>query len=60
LSSFSNKSLTEVSKKNGWHTLEFKMANSMTNNYGTKREKIEVLTANYPIKAPDKTLKKAA
>ena len=60
LSSYRNKSLTEFTQKNGWHTLEFKMACAMTHGHSTKKTKIEVLTANYPIKAPDKMLKKAA
>jgi hypothetical protein len=49
LSSFHNKSLAAISKRNGWYTLELKMASSMTHGFKTKREKIEVLTANYPI-----------
>lgn len=54
LSSFRNKALTEAVQQYGWHYLELKMACSMTHGYATKRAKIEVLTANYPIKAPDK------
>jgi DNA adenine methylase len=50
LSSYRNKSLKEFSKRNGWHTLEFKMPSSMTQGGGrTFRDKVEVLTANYPI-----------
>jgi DNA adenine methylase len=49
LSSFRNKSLTEFSRRNGWHKLEFRMALSMTHGNGTSRKKVEVLTANYPI-----------
>ena len=48
LSSYRNKNLAEVSKRNGWYTIEIKMANSMTTRYEIKT-KIEVLTANYPI-----------
>jgi DNA adenine methylase len=53
LSSYRNKSLAEFTRRNSWHTLEFRMSNSMTHGH-TKKEKIEVLTASYPIKAPDK------
>jgi DNA adenine methylase len=60
LSSFRNKSLTDFTKRNGWHTLELKMACSMTHGYKTQRGKVEVLTANYPIKASDKPSRKAA
>jgi len=49
LSSFRNKSLAEYAKRNGWDTLEIKMACSMTNKLKTPRGKIEVLTANFPI-----------
>jgi DNA adenine methylase len=49
LSSFYNKSLSEFSAKNGWHTLEYRLAQSMTHGYKNQRQKIEVLTANYPI-----------
>jgi DNA adenine methylase len=57
LSSFRNKALTDFTRRNSWHTVELKMACSMTNSYESKREKVEVLTANYPIKAPDKASK---
>ncbi|MDR1325848.1 MAG: hypothetical protein LBK00_07430 [Treponema sp.] len=40
--------MTEALQRNGWHTLEFKMVMSMTNRYEIKN-KIEVMTANYPI-----------
>jgi DNA adenine methylase len=49
LSSFRNKSLTEYTKRNGWYTLEFSMVCPMTHAYKTRRGKIEVLTANYPL-----------
>jgi DNA adenine methylase len=55
LSSYRNKGLAEISKRNGWHTIELKMVISMTNRYEIKN-KIEVLTANYPI-AVDKQAK---
>jgi DNA adenine methylase len=48
LSSYRNKSLTEYTEKNGWHTIELKLKNAMTNRYENK-DKIEVLTANYLI-----------
>jgi DNA adenine methylase len=60
LSSFRNKALTDFTRRNGWHTLELKMACSMTHGYKTQRGKIELLTANYPIQAPDKRSRKAA
>ena len=50
LSSFRNKSLSEYIKRNGWYTLELKMACPMSNSSNEPREKIEVLTANFPIK----------
>jgi DNA adenine methylase len=49
LSSFRNSALTDVAKRNGWHSVALKMACSMTHGYKTKRKKVEVLTANYPI-----------
>jgi DNA adenine methylase len=48
LSSYRNKHLQVCTKRNGWHTLEFRMMSSMTNRYELK-DKIEVMTANYPI-----------
>jgi DNA adenine methylase len=59
LSSYRNKSLTDHIKRNKWHTLELRMSNSMTHRSSVVRDKIEVLTANYPIKAPDKPSLKA-
>jgi DNA adenine methylase len=49
LSSFKNTSLNEFIKRNGWHTTAIKMACSMTSHAVQPREKVEVLTANYPI-----------
>jgi DNA adenine methylase len=49
LSSFRNENLREITKRNRWHTLELKMACSMTHGQKVKRQKVEVLTANYPI-----------
>ena len=49
LSSFRNKALDEFTQRNGWHKVELKMYSPMT-----QKSKIEVLTANYPIKAPEK------
>lgn len=54
LSSYRNRNLAEVSKRNGWHTVEIKMKISMTSRYEIK-DKIEVMTANYPI-AVDKQI----
>jgi DNA adenine methylase len=54
LSSYRNDSLTGFARKNKWHTLELKMSSSMTHGCTSQRTKVEVLTANYPIKAPDK------
>jgi DNA adenine methylase len=53
LSSFRNKSLVTFSERNNWHTLEYKMASAMTNRHKTQRNKVEVLTANYPILPPN-------
>jgi DNA adenine methylase len=53
LSSFRNKSLAEYTRKNAWHTVELRLPSPMTHGGGrTVRDKVEVLTANYPIKAP--------
>jgi DNA adenine methylase len=55
LSSFRNKSLADFTQKNGWHTVELRLSSAMTHGGGrTTRTKVEVLTANYPIKAPNK------
>jgi DNA adenine methylase len=49
LSSFRNKTLAEFSKYHNWENIEFKMTCSMSSQYKVTRNKIEVLTANYPI-----------
>jgi DNA adenine methylase len=49
LSSFKNDSLNEFTKRNGWHSAALKMMSSMTNRAVQPRDKVEVLTANYPI-----------
>lgn len=49
LSSFRNEALRGFTARNGWHTVELRMALSMSHGYETQRKKIEVLTANYPI-----------
>jgi DNA adenine methylase len=54
LSSFQNETLDKFVKRNGWHTFEVSMVCSMTNKTGKTRKKVEVFTANYPIKATDK------
>ena len=48
LSSYRNNTLEACAERNGWYTLEFRMMNAMTNRYKVKN-KIEVMTANYPI-----------
>jgi DNA adenine methylase len=59
LSSFRNAGLADFTRRNGWHTVELRMSSSMTHGGGrTVRDKVEVLTANYPIKASDKERKK--
>jgi DNA adenine methylase len=50
LSSFRNKALTDFTQRNGWGTLEFKMTQSMSHGSQKQSGKVEVLTANYPIK----------
>ena len=55
LSSFHNASLKDYIRRNGWHTVEYRLSSSMTHGNGrTVRGKVEVLTANYPISAKDK------
>jgi DNA adenine methylase len=49
LSSFRNQSLNDFSAKNGWHTVELRMAMAMSHGDKKYRQKIEVMTANYPI-----------
>ena len=49
LSSYRNKSLSEYTERNGWQSLEIKMACAMANKSGNSRNKVEVLTANYPL-----------
>jgi DNA adenine methylase len=55
LSSFRNKALVYQTERLA--TLEFRMTCSMTHGYKTQHAKMEVLTANYPIKAPAKVPK---
>jgi DNA adenine methylase len=51
LSSFRNAALAKVTRKNGWHTVEVRLSSSMTHGRGrAPRDKVEVLTANYPVK----------
>jgi len=56
LSSYRNKSLTDFIQRAGWHSIEVKMACPMANmsKSGVKKNKVEVLTANYPISLPRK------
>jgi DNA adenine methylase len=51
LSSYRNKILAEFSERNKWHTIELRMSCPMSHG-STNKTKIEVLTANYPVKAP--------
>jgi DNA adenine methylase len=48
LSSYRNKALAAFTKRYKWHTRELKMYKPMTPGH----KKVEVLTANYPIKDP--------
>ena len=48
LSSYRNKSLEGFIERNGRHSIELRMKLSMTGRY-EYQDKIEVLTANYPI-----------
>jgi hypothetical protein len=42
----------KVTRKNGWHSVEVRLSSSMTHGRGrAPRDKVEVLTANYPVKA---------
>jgi DNA adenine methylase len=50
LSSYRNAALSECVKRNGWDSVELRMAITMTHGQKVKRQKIEVLTANYPIR----------
>jgi DNA adenine methylase len=59
LSSYRNKTLTEFSRENTWSTMELKMSSSMTHGGKSQRTKVEVLTANYPIKVPEKDQRSA-
>jgi DNA adenine methylase len=55
LSSFRNASLEDVTRRNGWFIEEIRLSSSMTHGHGrAARDKVEVLTTNYPINAPDK------
>ncbi len=53
LSSFRDKQLTTKAESNHWYQIELKMPKSMTAQCGKTVEKIEVLTANYPIGVVD-------
>ncbi|MGP1368816.1 MAG: DNA adenine methylase [Treponema sp.] len=57
LSSFRNKQLALAAEENGWHQVELKMAKPMSAQTGKTVEKIEVLTANYPIGVVDGNVK---
>ncbi len=50
LSSFPSDVLDEYIKKNGWYSINIKQVKCASRNAdGTRKKKIEVLTANYPI-----------
>lgn len=49
LSSFRHEYLTEFTELNSWHQIEIRMPKPMTVQSGRSLQKIEVLTANYPI-----------
>jgi DNA adenine methylase len=49
LSSYRNAALGDYVKRYGWDTVEIRMSLSMAVRYENKKQKIEVLTANYPI-----------
>ncbi|MDR0411975.1 MAG: hypothetical protein LBH75_08400 [Treponema sp.] len=49
LSSLRNAALSDFTMRNGWHTLDFVVVYSMSKNGGTRCNKGEALTANYPI-----------
>jgi hypothetical protein len=55
VSSFRNTGLREMTRKKGWNTVEVRRSSSITHGNGkVVRDKIEVLTANYPIKNPER------
>ena len=58
LSSFRNKQLTAKTEANHWYQIELKMPKSMTAQCGRTVEKVEVLTANYPIGVIDGEVKR--
>ena len=58
LSSFRNKQLSIATEANGGHQIELKMAKPMSAQTGKTVEKIEVLTANYPIGVVDGDVKR--
>jgi DNA adenine methylase len=49
LSSYRNPVLTDYNKKCKWESIEIKMVLSSAARFLTKKQKVEVLTANYPI-----------
>lgn len=50
LSSYPSDILKRYSQANGWHTIEVVQSVAVTGKRSTAKKKIEVLTANYPIK----------
>ena len=60
LSSYRNKVLKDFAERNNWYTVELRLSSSMTHGQGRAVQgKIEVLTANYPIKVPEKPSRKS-
>jgi DNA adenine methylase len=53
LSSFRHPVLKEFTNKNGWCQIELNMNKPMSVKSGISKQKIEVLTANYPMKLSD-------
>jgi DNA adenine methylase len=54
LGSYRNKVLGDFTEQNNWYTVELRLSSSMTHGQGrTVRDKVEVLTANYPINTPN-------
>ncbi|BDD13164.1 DNA methyltransferase (plasmid) [Fulvitalea axinellae] len=50
LSSYPSDVLADYTKRNGWHQIKIEMAVSVNQKSGKPKKKIEVFTANYPIK----------
>ena len=53
LSSYPSDILKQYTKEHGWNTIEYEMHVSAASKNGKNKRKIEVLTANYPIRKID-------